>query len=68
LKKLRIYSILGCAIEILDVKMLLVPLEEKFNLPTFSIELGNDKWIFYGKLLARNRWSDYSLCNGGHTF
>lgn len=50
---LRIYSILRCAIESLDVKMLLYPFEEKLNLPAFPIEFRNGKRVFYGEVVGQ---------------
>lgn len=38
---LRVDSITGCAVEGLDVEMLLDPLEEYLNLPSVTVKLGN---------------------------
>ena len=38
---LRLHGVLGCAVERLDPKMLLNPLEEEFNLPATTVDLGN---------------------------
>ena len=38
---LRVDSITGCAVESLDVEMLLDPLEEDLNLPSVTVEFGN---------------------------
>ena len=50
---LCVYSILGGAVESIDVEMLLYPLEEKFNLPAFPIEFRNGKRIFYGEVVGQ---------------
>ena len=50
---LRIDGVLGCAIEGLDVKMLLDPFEEEFNLPPLTVEFSDSKRIFDGKVVGQ---------------
>lgn len=40
---LRVYCIYGCALEGLDVKMLLDPLEEDLNLPSLPVEVSDSE-------------------------
>ena len=42
---LRVDSIAACAVKGLNVQMLLNPLEENLNLPSFSIQLSNSDCI-----------------------
>ena len=42
---LRVDSIAGCTVKGLDVQVLLDPLEEDLNLPSFSIQLCNSDCI-----------------------
>ena len=48
---LCIDSILGCAVECLDVQMLLNPFEEYLNLPSLPIQFSNRK-CFNGKVIG----------------
>ena len=50
---LRVDGILGGSIEGLDVKMLLDPLEEEFNLPPFTVQFRNGERIFNGEVVRQ---------------
>ncbi len=50
---LRVDSILGGPVEGLDVKMLLDPLEEKFNLPPFTVQFRNGERVFNREVVGQ---------------
>ena len=50
---LRVDGIPGGPVEGLDVKMLLDPLEEKFNLPPFTVQFRNGEWVFNREVVGQ---------------
>ena len=50
---LRVDSVLGGSVEGLDVKMLLDPLEEKFDLPSFAVQFRDGERVFNREVVGQ---------------